>query len=388
MASNNKICINNENNHMNKFIQKLTIQNFKSIKELKDFELRNINILIGINGAGKSNFLSFFSFLRSIIDVQLNNYVQRNGGADSLLTFGKKRSDYLLFSLDFGSSDVFKSTLAFNLTYSNNDNLYIADAKIYENEIEVLKTFSPFSELNLKEIEIPDYDNGALKLIKDTAKWVSKVTQYHFDDVSDTSPIKSQCALSNDARLLANGKNIAPFLYRLKQGYKSNYDMLIKTIRAVIPDFYDFYFADELAQSDSIYLRWINKNDINSVSHASKLSDGSLRFICLATVLLQPLELMPEIVIIDEPELGLHPQALALVASLVQRLSMQRQFIIATQSSSFIDMFAAHDIVVVDKEKDGTSKFTRLDEDKLAHWLDDEYSITDLWDMNIIGGRP
>ncbi len=372
----------------NKFIQKLTIENFKSIRELKNFELHNINILIGANGAGKSNFLSFFSFLKSIVDAQLNSYVQRNGGADSLLTFGKKRSDNLLFSLDFGLSDIFEPKWVFNLSYTNNDNFYIVDAKIYENEIESFRTGSPFSELNLKEMQIPEQDNGAFELIKNTAIRLSKITQYHFHDVSDKSPIKSQCALSNNARLLTDGKNIAPFLYKLKQGYKSNYDMLVKTIQAVIPDFYDFYFADELAQSSSIYLSWINKNDIDSVSHASKLSDGSLRFICLATVLLQPLELMPEIVIIDEPELGLHPQALALVASLIHRISPQRQFIIATQSSSFINMFSASDIVVVDKEKDGTSKFTRLDENKLAHWLDDEYSVTDLWDMNIIGGRP
>lgn len=372
----------------NKFIQNLTIENFKSIKRLQNFELHNINILIGSNGAGKSNFLSFFSLLKNIIDTKLVDYVHKQGGADSILTYGKKYSDYLAFNIDFEHVDKFCPRWEFKLSWTNDNKLYISEANIYETGIRALRTYPSFSEINLRDVEIPEHDNGALKLIKDTALRIAKVTQYHFHDVSDSSPIKSSCDLVNNAKLLPDGKNIAPFLYRLKIDYPDSYQMIIHIIKSIIPDFDDFYFGDDLKNDVNVSLRWINKNDLDSVYHPSRLSDGSLRFICLATVLLQPMELMPEIVIIDEPELGLHPQALALVASLVQRLSMQRQFIIATQSSSFIDMFDASDIIVVDKEKDGTSTFTRLDEKKLSHWLDDEYSVTDLWDMNIIGGRP
>lgn len=372
----------------NKFIQKLTIENFKSIKELKDFELHNINILIGSNGAGKSNFLNFFNLLKNLVDARLVDYVQKQGGADSVLTYGKKQSNYLAFNIDFASAGKFKPQWEFKLKWTNDDKLYISEANIYESGVKSFKTEILFSEISLKDMEIPEHDNGALKLIKATALDITKITQYHFHDVSDSSPIKSSCDLVNNAKLLSDGKNIAPFLYRLKNEFTTCYAMILKIVRGVIPDFYDFYFSENLRDDSKISLAWINKNDLDSVYHPSRLSDGSLRFICLATVLLQPMELMPEIVIIDEPELGLHPQALALVASLIQRLSLQRQFIIATQSSSFIDMFEANDVVVVDKEKDGTSTFTRLDEKKLAHWLNDEYSVTDLWDMNIIGGRP
>ncbi len=117
------------------------------------------------------------------------------------------------------------------------------------------------------------------------------------------------------------------------------------------------------------------------------LSDGSLRFICLATVLLQPLELMPDIIIIDEPELGLHPQALSIVADLIERVSLQKQFVIATQSSSLVDMFEPEDIIVVDKNLDGTSLFKRQNRKDLTAWLND-YNMSDLWNMNLIGGRP
>lgn len=371
----------------NKFIRSLTIENFKSIKQLNSFELRNINILIGSNGAGKSNFLSFFSLLKNIIDTKLVDYVHKQGGADSILTYGKKQSDYLDFSIDFEHVGRFELRWEFKLDWTNDDKLYVSVANIYESGIKSLRTGSSFSEINLKDMEIPEHDNGAVKLIKDTALRITKITQYHFHDVSDSSPIKSLCDLVNSAKLLPDGKNIAPFLYRLKIDYPNSYQMIIHLIKSIIPDFADFYFSADLKIDSKISLQWINKNDLDSVYHSSRLSDGSLRFICLATVLLQPMELMPEIVIIDEPELGLHPQALALIASLVQRLSLQKQFIIATQSSNFIDLFEAHDIVVVNKNLDGSSEFIRLDEDELSNWLD-EYSLADLWDMNIIGGRP
>lgn len=368
---------------MNKFIQKLTIQNFKSIKELKDFELHNINILIGANGAGKSNFLSFFNLLRNLIDENLPQYIAKTGKADGILTFGRKQSDYLNFEIRFDNN-----SYGCKLSSTNENSLYFDDEYTVYNGNNGYSNKWHFNGGSENTYLNKSGNNGGSYHSQYFVPQLKKILQYHFHDVGDSSPIKSDEPIINKDKLLYNGKNIAPFLLRLKQDYLDSYSMIVKTIQAVVPDFHDFYFQDNLRSDELITMAWINKNDRDSICHPRMLSDGSLRFICLATVLLQPLELMPEIVIIDEPELGLHPQALALVASLVQRLSMQRQFIIATQSSNFIDMFAAHDIVVVDKEKDGTSKFTRLDDDKLAHWLDDEYSITDLWDMNIIGGRP
>lgn len=364
----------------NKFIQKLTIENFKSIRQLKDFELHNINILIGSNGAGKSNFLSFFNLLRNLIDENLPQYIAKTGKADSILTFGRKQSNNLNLELEFANN-----IYGCKLDATEENGLYFA------NEYTEYKAYGRRWDFNGGSENTYLNEGGNNRGSYHSKYFVpqlKKILQYHFHDVGDSSPIKSDEPIINKDKLLYDGKNIAPFLLRLKQDYNDSYVMIVNTIQAVVPDFYEFYFSEDIDQWESITLAWINKNNRDSVSHPRMLSDGSLRFICLATVLLQPLELMPEIVIIDEPELGLHPQALAMIASLVQRLSLQRQFIIATQSSSFIDMFAAGDIVVVDKEKDGTSKFTRLDEEKLAHWLDDEYSVTDLWDMNIIGGRP
>lgn len=359
----------------NKFIQSLTIENFKSIKKLTKFELRNINIFIGSNGAGKSNFLSFFNLLRNLIDENLPQYVAKSGKADGVLSFGRKQSDYLSFEVEF-----VKNRYGCRLGHTEENSLY------FENEYTVYKSNGNRFDFNGGN-ENTLLNSNRVYHARHFVPQFKKILQYHFHDVGDTSPIKSDCVIINDDKLLYDGENIAPFLYRLKRDYPDSYNLIINTIRMIVPDFYDFYFRESLRSDDLITLLWVNKNDRDSILHPRMLSDGSLRFICLVTVLLQPLELMPEIVIIDEPELGLHPQALAIVASLIQRLSLQRQFIIATQSSNFIDMFEAQDIVVVNKSSDGSSELVRLNEEQLDNWLE-EYTITELWDMNLIGGRP
>jgi predicted ATPase len=215
----------------------------------------------------------------------------------------------------------------------------------------------------------------------------NKIIQYHFHDTGDTSPIKSHCYIGDNDKLKYNGGNIAPFIRRLYLKNRGSYDMIVKTIKLAVPDFYDFYIKENVESDEKITLEWIHKDDKDTPRHPSWLSDGSLRFICLVTVLLQPVKFMPDIVIIDEPELGLHPEALLIFANLVERISLQKQFIIATQSSALIDLFAAEDIVVVGKNNDGTSSFARLDQNELSEWLK-EYNVSELWDKNIIGGRP
>lgn len=153
----------------------------------------------------------------------------------------------------------------------------------------------------------------------------------------------------------------------------------------VAPFFGDFYLRPTPDNADSIQLEWTEKNQ-DIPFKASDLSDGTLRFVLLATVLLQPNELMPSAIIVDEPELGLHPYAIAVLAALISSASHQHQLIISTQSVELVNQFEARDIVVVDK-KDGASTFNRLDLDYLKDWLND-YSLGELWQKNLLGGRP
>ncbi|HLX52966.1 MAG TPA: AAA family ATPase [Aquella sp.] len=353
----------------NKFIRKITIQNFKSIRELNSFQLNNINILIGANGSGKSNFLGFFNFVRNIIEQNLGGYSAKKGKADGILTFGRKSSPYLESVIELEDDKY-----GFRLLAADDNSFYFK----YE-RTKYIRDSSTHVESNL--------DNPNFLGAKGFVQQFKKILQYHFHDVGDTSPIKSDDYVYEKEKLKFDGKNIAAFLYRLYTEEMDSYKLIVRTVRMVVPDFYDFYFPDNVKDDDKIALRWINKNDRDSIQHPSFLSDGSLRFICLATILLQPINLIPDIVIIDEPELGLHPQALVILANLIERISLQKQFIIATQSSQIVDLFNANDIIVVNKNSDGTSSFERLDNSKLNSWLE-EYNVSDLWEMNLIGGLP
>ncbi len=149
----------------------------------------------------------------------------------------------------------------------------------------------------------------------------------------------------------------------------------------VAPFFKDFVFRDKL---ENIELEWAEVKNPDKPFKAYMLSDGTLMFICLATLLLQPFNLMPDIILIDEPELGLHPYAINILSSLIQRASEKKQLIISSQSVELIDNFNSEDLVIINHEKNRTV-FNRLDNDKLDAWLE-EYSLSELWKSNLLGG--
>ena len=136
---------------------------------------------------------------------------------------------------------------------------------------------------------------------------------------------------------------------------------------------------------DKIRLEWLHVGS-DAYFDASSLSDGSLRFIALATLLLQPESLRPPVVLLDEPELGLHPFAITLLASMLKHAAVDSQIIVATQSPVLLDHFEPEDVLVAERVNRAT-KLSRLDDDKLHAWLED-YSLGQLWEKNEFGGRP
>ncbi|MCJ8272786.1 MAG: AAA family ATPase, partial [Psychrosphaera sp.] len=208
---------------------------------------------------------------------------------------------------------------------------------------------------------------------------------YHFHDTSDSAKVKQIHRINDNDYLREDGSNLAAFLYRMKKHHQPQYKRILRTIQMVAPFFGDFYLRPTPDNTDSIHLEWTEK-DQDIPFKASEFSDGTLRFILLATVLLQPKEFMPSAIIIDEPELGLHPYAISILAALIGSASHQHQLIISTQSVELVNEFEAANIILVDK-KEGASTFSRLDIDYLKEWLDD-YSLGELWQKNMLGGRP
>lgn len=359
----------------NKQLTKIEIKGFKSIKEC-DLELKMLNVFIGCNGAGKSNFISLFKMLQHMIDGKLEYFVTNQGGINSILYFGSKITEQLFVDFKFGDNGY-----GFNLVPTKDNRIMFEDEWFYWKGYGIKHIGSGHLESRWKKGTGTNIDSYVQPILKDQ-KW----RIYHFHDTSDTALVKQEHGINDNISLATDARNLAAFLYMLKETKSEHYIKIVKTIRLVAPFFDDFILRPNPFKTDRIQLEWKSiDNDVPFTS--SQLSDGTLRFICLATLLLQPYRLMSETILIDEPELGLHPYAITILASLIKSASKKKQIIISTQSVELLNQFDVGDIVVVDRDK-SSSKFSRLNEVELEIWLENDYSLGELWNKNLLGGRP
>jgi predicted ATPase len=150
--------------------------------------------------------------------------------------------------------------------------------------------------------------------------------------------------------------------------------------------FNNFYL--EPNEGGYVMLKWMGISPNDYVLLPQQFSDGTIRFIALATLLLQPEVMMPKVIIVDEPELGLHPYAINQLAEMIKEAAKHTQIIVATQSPGLVDEFSASQITVIERDEENEcTVVNRLNEEKLAEWLK-HYSLSELWDKNVIGGRP
>lgn len=357
-------------------LSKVTIRGYKSIKNC-DLELKNINVLIGSNGAGKSNYISVFTLLQDVLKKNLQVFVGRSG-VNSLFYNGLKETECISFEFFFD-----KNSYGFNLMPTDDNRIIFQKeffgyyGREYNNESNVARGNSESLWETGTDNKLGEYVIPILK----GQNW----RVYHFHDTSRTAKVKQEHNITNNRVLMFDASNLAAFLYRLKNNYEKSYNEIVETIRLIAPYFDDFMLEPKEGNNELIVLKWHQKG-CEDVFNASQLSDGTLRFICLTTLLLQPSELQPATIIVDEPELGLHPYAITMFADMVKQISSKKQIIISTQSVELLNEFDVDDVVVVDKDETGASIFSRLNEDELKIWLDD-YSLGDLWQKNILGGR-
>ncbi len=390
-------------------LKHIAIKGFKSIKSL-DLDMKPINILIGANGSGKSNFISLFTFLRNLFEGKLRNYVEKNGSANAFFNFGAKTTPEIKIDIDIGIKK-------YNFEFEHNVD---EDSLVLKNSIflsaEFIKETINSKRYTLNKINniISNIKNELINIDRDTTKEIEKMLEllfkkkpeihepyspqkyfkecriYHFHDTGPTAGFKQAADLEASDYLYSDASNIAAFLYRLKTSkdkkFIKSYNDIVVTIKTVAPYFHDFYFNLRGSKGEEkILLKWQHRDHDNPFS-ANQLSDGTARFICVATLLLQPQSLRPASIILDEPELGLHPVASEVLAEMVKSAAKENQVICSTQSVTFANQFEAKDFIVVDLEK-GASVFKRVDEAELKDWLED-YAMGDIWTKNLIGGRP
>ena len=357
-------------------IQHIKLKGFRSIKEL-DLDLTPLNILIGPNGAGKSNFISFFKFMNKLLDKELQLHVRTQlNGADRTLFFSRKTTSKLEIDLHFrpnGYRAELVPTTDDGLVFAKEFGLFYGDEIGYKGGTQM----HTLAKAGALESALPK--PGTSRAAEHVARYLQDWKVYHFHDTSDTAKVKVAYSIHANDRLMAQGENLAAFLYGIRDTIA--YAHILRTIQRVAPFFQDFIFQQE--PNDLIRLRWKHKGS-DDYFDATMLSDGTLRFICLATLLLQPN--LPTIILLDEPELGLHPFAMQLLAALMRSASDKTQIIASTQSVTLANQFDWQDMVVVD-QIDNASVFRRLQEAEVAEWLK-SYKLGDVWEMNVLGGTP
>lgn len=358
-------------------IESITIKNFKSIKDLT-LRLRPINVLIGPNGAGKSNFVNFFSFVYAIYDQRLGVYTSERGGADRILYLGRKTSLSLVGRIDFANTNEYVFELSPD---EQNGFFFLQEADWFNVQKGTLYQVHNWSE-NLygqghKESVLRTDTSTRAGYVK---RYLESFRVYHFHDTSKTAPLKQTARLDDNRFLRADGSNLPAFLYKLQQEETLAFNRIEAIVRSIAPYFNRF---DLQPTGDFIRLNWRQKST-DIYLDASDFSDGTLRFVALCTLLAQPHP--PKTIMIDEPELGLHPYAISVLAGLVKGIRMPTQVILSTQSVNLVNEFEPEDVIIVENQQN-ESVFKRLQKDTLIEWLD-EYTLSELWNKNVLGGNP
>jgi len=366
-------------------LSEISIKGFKSIKEANSLDLFDINILLGPNGSGKSSFISFFRMLDAAMDGRLQVWAAEEGSAEKLFHLGLKETKRVSAFLKFGLNGykIVLSAAADGSLVFNEEKLYFAGYHWGEKWLDLGSGH--------KEAKLPDikkkgkYEGTERKIVDYCYNAISSWRIYHFHDTSSRAPIKRLGDAHDDLELRSDGSNLAAYLLSLKTSHPDTYQQIIRIIQLVVPDFDDFHLEPRSTKSggEQVSLQWRQKNS-DYVLLPNQFSDGSIRFIGLVTALMQPTP--PSTIIIDEPELGLHPSAIRLLGSLIRTSSKRMQIICSTQSPALVNEFSLENLIIVEKDE-GASVFQRVDGDELEKWLED-YTVGQLWEKNLLGGRP
>ncbi len=359
-------------------LKSVSIRGFKSIEKLENFELKSLNVLIGANGSGKSNFVDFFRLVRAMFERRLQAYVTRNGPADGYFYNGVGYTKRI-------ESDLFVDPFRyyFELGTSSEGRIIINREATQHLPETLLQTISTDV---LESVLVRLRDEPGLFARQGPNLWVREAVEswqvYHFHDTGMTAGMRRNVGVEQSKSLQPDASNLAAFLLGLRESHRENYDLLCKTLRRVAPYFDDFELrVTQATPEDTVRLTWRKKGS-DYIFSPGHFSDGTIRFLCLTAALLQANP--PATIVLDEPELGLHPEALLVLGGLIRSASSRMQIILATQSPALVNAFEPEQIITADVV-DGATQFNRLDAASLAGWLD-EFTVGELWQKGTIGG--
>ena len=355
-----------------KTLRKVKIEGFKSI-ERAELMLGDLNVVIGANGSGKSNLIGVFRLLERVLSHNLQVYVASE--PDRFLHHGRRVTPALSLEFDFG-----QNAYGFKLKAAQDTLIFETESVEYSGYWNYGEPLAVGHKESRLEAAAESYKN---KIPKFVFPILRDLVVYHFHDTSDSSPAKQTSDVDDNRFFRPDAANLPAYLYWLQEKHPTQFRTIEEHVRLVAPFFERFVLAPSKLNEKKIKLEWRQKGS-DAYFDAYTLSDGTLRFICLATLLLQPTP--PALILLDEPELGLHPFAIRILAEMLEAASTRVQALLATQSVTLLNNFAPRDVLVASNDGLRTT-FDRVDEDKLKSWLDD-FSLGELWEKNVLGGRP
>lgn len=366
-------------------LKQIRLVGWKSIRDA-EIKLTPTTVVIGANGAGKSNLLALFKLLNALFanTPGLRNYVAQCGYADSLLHYGAKQTPIAALEITF-ETDTGETTYLARWAAAAGGTLIFTEERVTFHKTGmpaplVVDLGAGHSETNL----LGSAEDGnptsrvALHLLR-------RCRLFHFHDTSESAAARNPCYVNANRFLYPDAGNLAAMLYVFRIQHPVAYRRIVATVRQMVPEFEDFVLEPSRLNEQQILLNWTHKGRPYEFG-PHQLSDGSLRFIALATLLLQPEDKLPLLIALDEPELGLHPAALEILAGMIEATAKHCQLLLATQSSVFLDHFQPESVVVVNS-REGASELKRLDAVQLSEWLA-TYTLGEIWEKNVVGGGP
>ena len=372
-------------------LTRLRIEGYKSLREV-EVGFGAVTVLLGANGSGKSNLVSFFRMLGSLSKSALQEFIGRAGRCDALLFGGRRETPQIRAEAEFEGADRaigHRTTTTYRMRLGDaapDTLIFLSERALYHQA-----TYPPPREVILgaghRESRLREKAREGDNTCRVLLALLSGCRSYQFHDTSPQANVRKRRYLEDAFYLRDDAGNLAPYLYGLLEARPGCYRRIVETVRLVFPAFDDFSLLPGATDSSQIILNWRERGRSEHIFGPHQLSDGSLRFMALATLLLQPRDRLPKVIILDEPELGLHPHAISVLAAMVRSAATKAQVVLATQSPRLVDEFEPGDIVVLESEDAEGTKCRRPDPDDLGEWLE-EYSLGELWEKNHFGGRP
>jgi predicted ATPase len=360
-------------------IAEISIEGFRSLKHVEKLQLPQLTVLIGANGVGKSSFIRLFEMIGWMLRAHdLQGFVARNGYGDDQFFMGSRNTPQIKVELRI-ATDRGLNEYRFEMAHLSAGDTLMLTHEAYRYSNAAMVGQANWTDLGGagKESALPDRPDKTAKAIYHLLR---QCATYQFHDTSAKAALHLSWDISDSVRMRSDGGNLAAVLLDLRENDGPHYRQLVRQIQRVFPALENFVLEPVAGK---VLLRWKSRYS-DKIFGAHLTSDGSLRLFCLLTLLSLPDERLPDVLFLDEPELGLHPHAITLVSEMLKRVARTRQVFIATQSPYMVDCFDLENIVVAEAEG-GATRLRNMPKAQYQQWLDDDYLLSDIWLKTPVG---